>query len=248
MRDYALTALFLWGTTGMAVASHVHGRWLEDRRKVSTVTVYLIVLGLVAGSGMAVLGTAVVWNGDWMGLGASLPIGLLVGMLAWHSDVHLGRTLAPRTRTTPRRPVHVSRVRPIGMASGSRAAHRVAVNRWGARDRDAATQITLTRLLAGAMLEEIVYRGVLVQIAITEASRWATVPLLLIAVVAFGVSHLPFGWSQALAKLPLSILAMAATLATGTIVAAVIGHVLFNYRVWLHYRRAGTALVSGASQ
>lgn len=239
MREYWLTTLFLWGLVAMALASHVHGRWMEGRVRVSTVTVYLAVLGVLSASGVWLLGPSMLWRGDLTGLLLALPAGVLIAVLTWYADTTLVRRLvkpAPRpVRTT------TGRARPIGMAAGGKPAPRRVANQWRSRDRDAATKIGVTSLVTGAVLEEVVYRGVLVRIAF-ETPVWSTVVLLILSVFAFALSHLPFGWPQAVAKLPLSVLAMVVTLATGTLLAAVLGHVLFNLQVWRRYRRTGGGL------
>ncbi|MEV6239795.1 type II CAAX endopeptidase family protein [Lentzea sp. NPDC051838] len=238
MREYGLTTLFLWGLVAMALASHGHGRWLEGRVRVSTVTVYLAVLGVLSASGVWLLGPSVWWRGDLLGLLFAVPAGVLMAVLTWYADTTLVRRLVkpkPRpVRTT------TGRARPIGMAAGGKPEPR-RTNQWRDSDRDAATRIGVGSLVTGAVLEEVVYRGVLVRIAF-ETPVWSAVVLLVLAVFAFALSHLPFGWPQAVAKLPLSVLAMVVTLATGTLLAAVIGHVLFNLKVWQRYRRTGGAL------
>jgi uncharacterized membrane protein len=56
----------------------------------------------------------------------------------------------------------------------------------------------------------------------------------------FAVSHVFFGWGQVLSKLPLAALCTIAVLVTGTVLPAVIGHVIFNAWVWRYHRATPT--------
>jgi membrane protein YdbS with pleckstrin-like domain len=63
----------------------------------------------------------------------------------------------------------------------------------------------------------------------------------------FCAAHLHFGWAGAVAKLPLTVLALAAVLLLGTVWPAVVAHVLFNYRVWRSWREQPHFVAGAAS-
>jgi hypothetical protein len=50
--------------------------------------------------------------------------------------------------------------------------------------------------------------------------------------VLFALVHIPFGLVEVFSKLPLSILALATVLMLGTVVPAMLAHVLFNVWMW----------------
>jgi hypothetical protein len=50
-------------------------------------------------------------------------------------------------------------------------------------------------------------------------------------VVAFGLAHVEFGWAHVSAKTFLATMALASVVLTGSVVAAVVGHCLFNANV-----------------
>jgi hypothetical protein len=254
MRTYLLTVLVLWGLAPMALASHVHGRWIETRaRTLPTLLVYLVLMTALVGVALVLLGQRVLWDGRWAGLAAALPTGVILTEASWRTDRYLVRKLSLRqARSAPTTSRVVGKSRPVGIAArGVRpatATHRsTPVNRWTRVEREREIYVALPWLVAGAVLEEVWYRGALGRIALSETSLPTGVLLLLGATAAFALSHLPFGWRQAAAKLPLSFLALGATLATGTVLTAVIGHTLFNVRVWRLYQRSKAGRVEADS-
>jgi membrane protease YdiL (CAAX protease family) len=81
-------------------------------------------------------------------------------------------------------------------------------------------------------LEEIVYRGLLVQVCFLLPGAWWRGLALAATILFFCLSHLQFGWSQVAAKAPLALVAMAAALSTGSVLSAVAVHVVFNVEIW----------------
>lgn len=255
MHRYLLTVLVLWGLAPMALASHVHGRWIETRvRTLPTLFVYLILMTVLAGVALAVLRQRMFWDGRWVGLAAALPAGVVLTEASWRADRYLVRKLGARpARSAQPASRLVGKSRPIGIAArGVRpatASQRSApMNRWTRTEREREIYVALPWLVAGAVLEEVWYRGALGRMALSELPLPAGVLLLLGATIAFALSHLPFGWRQAAAKLPLSVLALGATVTTGTVLTAVIGHTLFNVRVWRLYQRSKTGREEAATR
>lgn len=87
-------------------------------------------------------------------------------------------------------------------------------------------------LVAIALLEELIFRGFLL-----SGCRLIEQPILEhLAIVAtcaaFALAHIRFGWAQVASKIPLSILATAAAMISGGVVAAMIVHAVFNFEVW----------------
>lgn len=187
-----------------------------------------------------------------------VPLGLALGRAAQIADRRITRhfTARARARTAPTErargastPSRAGAARPVGLAA-RRAVPGAAIrntpdpsarggNRWSVKERDRETRVGLGALLAGAVLEEAVYRGVLGRLGL-DLGGVAGAALIVLAVVAFCLAHLPFGWPQALAKLPLSLMTAAAFLLSGGIVAGLVGHALFNWEYWRYQRALGT--------
>jgi membrane protease YdiL (CAAX protease family) len=94
----------------------------------------------------------------------------------------------------------------------------------------------VSSLLIAAVLEELVYRGLLVSVCYLPAGIGWNALLLLVMMTVFALSHIWFGWAHVLAKLPLSATTMVTVLALGTVLPAIVAHVFFNYRIWRETR------------
>jgi hypothetical protein len=77
---------------------------------------------------------------------------------------------------------------------------------------------------------------VLVSLCFLLPEPWLVALALAGTLAAFATSHVWFGWTHVLAKLPLGALALICVLAVGNVVPAVIAHVVFNLRIWSEIR------------
>ncbi|MBV6703115.1 CPBP family intramembrane glutamic endopeptidase [Kitasatospora aureofaciens] len=254
MRAYLLAVLVLWGLAPMALASHLHGRWIETKfRNLPTLPVYLVLMTGLVGLALAVLGPRMLWDGRWPGLATAAPGGIVLTEITWRADRYLLRKLGRRPgRPAPNTAQVVRQTRPVGIAArgprpATAAQRTMPTNRWGKAERQREIYVGLPWLVAGAVLEELWYRGALGHLALSGIPLPVGVLLLAGTTAAFALSHLPFGWRQTAAKLPLSVLAITATLTTGTVLTAVIGHTLFNVRVWHLYQRTTAARAKAAT-
>ncbi|CAL9535266.1 CPBP family intramembrane glutamic endopeptidase [Streptomyces sp. enrichment culture] len=244
------------GLASMTVAAHVHTRWAGLRR-VPMLALHTCVCVLVVSGGVALLGAGVLRpvGGAWVpGLG-SLPPGLLAGLLlgplvayaATRADRSLtrwwGRQAGHAVRDDRSVTQRSGQARPAGVALSAPTTRRTGLIE--ARNNFAPTsadlQVRLPLLLAVAVAEELVYRGVLTGLALRAGSGIAVVGALLGVQLVFAVSHVFFGWGQVLSKLPLAGLCAGAVLLTGTVLPAVVGHALFNTWVWRYHRARPSA-------
>jgi hypothetical protein len=92
--------------------------------------------------------------------------------------------------------------------------------------------VVLAHLVVCAGLEELLFRGVIVSLAFTVPVAAGTVMVLTLSVAMFGAAHADLGLGQALAVLPLGLLALASVLVSGSVVPAVVAHVVMNVRAW----------------
>jgi membrane protease YdiL (CAAX protease family) len=88
----------------------------------------------------------------------------------------------------------------------------------------------LSSLVLIAGLEEVIYRGWLLQACRLVPSTLLSAVAVGASLLAFSLVHLRFGWTHVLAKTPLGTLALAGVLVTGSVVAAIVAHVEFNVR------------------
>lgn len=120
--------------------------------------------------------------------------------------------------------------RSAGSVWPSRQQERSAQSGW--------RQIVLTSSVG--VLEELVFRGVLLQLCLGFAS-WTAIGIALTAMVLmFALSHVWYGVEHVIAKLPLSVVTTVLVLAMGTVWPAVVTHVIFNVEI-LRKRRLAVA-------
>jgi hypothetical protein len=83
-----------------------------------------------------------------------------------------------------------------------------------------------------AVLEEVLFRGVLVDLAL--GLPWPALAGVCLAATAavFALTHLQLGWGEVLAKLPLAVVTLAAALLLRSVLPAVIAHLWFNLQAW----------------
>ncbi|HEV9038750.1 MAG TPA: CPBP family intramembrane glutamic endopeptidase, partial [Puia sp.] len=82
-------------------------------------------------------------------------------------------------------------------------------------------------------LEEICYRGIILQTILYKAVGAPRALLICLQVILFGLNHVFFGARQVLMKTLLGLLLTVITLVTGTLVPAMLAHSLFN--AWAIY-------------
>jgi hypothetical protein len=238
------------GLAGLTIASHLHTRWAGLRRMpllgLHVVISALAVLGAVMPLGIAVLAPTGL-AGGW-GLASGVLLGPAVGLAVIRLDRTItawwGRGVGHSVRDNRSVQLRSGHARPAGVAVASTAGQARRTGLIEARNDFAPTsadlRVRLPLLLAVAVAEEVVHRGVLLAFAVR-------IPNLVIAGLAvlgvqlvFAVSHVFFGWGQVLSKLPLAALCTIAVLVTGTVLPAVIGHVIFNAWVWRYHRATPT--------
>ncbi|ETK35255.1 CPBP family intramembrane glutamic endopeptidase [Microbispora sp. ATCC PTA-5024] len=247
-RAYALTALALLSLSCLTLAAHLHTRWSWVRR-LPLLAVHTLLMAALVAAGAALLGPASVvapvldHPAGWWGVPAGAALGVALGLLVVRVDLAITtawRAARPaRARPAPQR---MTAARPAGFAaSGTRVSERRRTGLVRARNDYAPTgsdlQVRLELLVAVAVGEELVFRGVLTRLALLLADVRLVAGALVLVAAVFACSHVFFGWAQVLAKTPLATAACLVTLLTGNVLAAVVAHVLFNVWVW-RYRRS----------
>ncbi|GII60441.1 hypothetical protein Skr01_05260 [Sphaerisporangium krabiense] len=247
-RAYALTALALLSLACLTLAAHLHTRWAWVRR-LPLLGVHVLLMGTLVAAAAALLGPVAVvapvpgHAAGWWGVPAGVVLGFALGLAVIRVDRAIttagrGRRPAPGGPPPPR----MSAARPAGFAaSGTAAAERRRTGLVRARNDYSPTgsdlQVRLELLVAVAVGEELVFRGVLTRLALLPSDVRVAAAGLAVTAAVFACSHVFFGWVQVLAKTPLALLTCAATLLTGNVLAAAVAHVVFNVWVW-RYRRS----------
>jgi hypothetical protein len=234
------------GLAGLTIAAHLHTRWAGLRRLpllgLHLVISVITVLGAVAPLGILVLAPA--WGSGFWGVAGGVLVGPVVGYAVIRLDRAItgwwGRGYGHAVRDNRSVALRSGHARPAGVAAGSTGGQARRTGLTEARNDFAPTsadlQVRLPLLLGVAAAEEVVHRGVLLALALRIPSPVLAGFAVLGVQLAFALSHVFFGWGQVLSKLPLAALCTVAVLATGTVVPAVIGHLIFNAWVWRYHR------------
>jgi membrane protease YdiL (CAAX protease family) len=207
LRAYVVAAVAVYSLACAPTAALVQSL-VPAKRRPPFLPVYLgTLLAVAAVAGVALRLPGLRWS-SWTVV--AVVVGLAAGEVAVRADAWIRRSLTRRTRYVPA-------MRPA-VAAPPMAAHA-----------------TLALLLGVAVLEEVLYRGVLVDLSL-ELPVVAAAACIAATVVAFAAAHVYWGWVEMLAKLPLGLAALAASLPFRVVLGAIAAHVVFNTRAWLATR------------
>jgi hypothetical protein len=202
------------------------------KRKTGFFRVHLGVLIFGAAWGLAFLSGGLLRPPSAGAAAAALPVGLAVGYAALRLDRAILRRLRSRSRERSRAAALPDAPRLPGAARSPRAG-----------SVEAAPE--LLPWLAIAVLEELLYRGILTDLALSLPGWPLTAAALLGVALVFALSHINFGLEHVAAKAPLGVLAALSVLLLGTVWPAVVGHVLFNGGIWRSWRHRPQLVAAG---
>jgi membrane protease YdiL (CAAX protease family) len=240
LHSFATAIVALYASTSGSFAGYLCARWLQAT---SFLLVYVVVMGLVLCIALWSLRLGFVTEHSISASIWGAPTGVTAGVAAVWGDRMVKRYVwrrrpghrRVRRSSQTRAQVGPGSLRPLPIPE-SFALAPTGRRPTASPIRRVSTLTAPLRLLAllvsAAVLEETLFRGVLVELAL-GVHPWP-VAAISVAVTAalFALMHIPFGLVEVLSKLPLSILALATVLALGTVVPAMLAHVLFNVWMW----------------
>lgn len=244
--SYGIAILVVVSLGSFMLAGDVWSRWTAGTR-ISVFHVYCGIIGFLCAWGFLVVDSSLIPGSSALGWVLSLPVGLAVGHLARRGDRAVVRAFNRRTvmrrrddlSSRPGAAMMRPQVRPsfagtLPFTGGQQARRRLITRRTrrSLPSSFAAQNPTLPVLVIGAGFEELVFRGFLVSVCFLLPHAALTALALVGTVAAFALFHVWFGWAHVLAKLPLGLLCLVAVLALGTVLPAIVAHVLFNFDVW----------------
>lgn len=241
---YELTILVSFCLSSFSLASWLHTRWLSDT-KVDFFRVYAALLASIVLGGFWLIGWR--WSFDvsavWIAL--SLPVGAVLGLLAERLDRRIVRCLLRRHGLRPatahsvnvQRRTHIVSQMPPSMQRKNRGLRAIKSHHMIAE----ALRPTLALMLCIAAMEELIFRGLLLQLAELSPSLWVYGTCVVGTLVVFACSHIQFGWVHVLGKAPLGALCLLVTLVSGSVVGAIVAHALFNFRAFTAIRDQSVA-------
>ena len=246
---YAVAALVLCSLSCGELANHLRMR-CPGLRQAAFFPVYVVTMAVVSGFAVLVLDLPSVVRLSWTVLALSLPLGVAAGAVAWWGGLAVKRHLLRRSLLRPRR-ARIARPRRSERTIGSPAEHLSRASSWPAWSERVTLQERRLRpnhlsenegtaqryrvlgwLLLAGVLEEVLFRGVLVELILDLESPVLIVLCLVATVVVFAMSHLRLGYGEGLAKLPLGSVTLLVALLTRSVVPALVAHVFFNLWAW----------------
>lgn len=234
--SYGIAVLVLNGISASSLAALLHRRWAADRGIRYSYVYSLVMLIIVLWGGL------ILDSRPLVGSPRSWLLGILLG--------GVGGVLATQADRAIRRLADRRYQEPSTFRAGRRGAHQEprrlgTINRNGTPygpnlqvldDQVKHYGFTLWPLVAVATLEEMIYRGWLLEVCRLLPSGALSGVAVVATVLAFSLLHLPFGWPHVVGKTPLGVLALIGVLLTGSVVAAIVAHICFNVQVWHEQR------------
>jgi CAAX prenyl protease-like protein len=255
--SYGIAILILYSLGSFSLAAQIHARWLGPKR-VGLMVIYCAVMAFAVIWGLLIFDPGQIFGGSTTVWIVSIPIGLVAGLLAVWSDQAIVRRLSRRVPLlrTPRLNSEDARLDAARVEANLRYLGDVPETRLTSGKSVGSPRLQspesrrfgLLSVVLAAVLEEIVYRGLLVQVCLLIPNgMWAGLGLAA-TVVFFSLSHLPFGWPQVAAKSPLGLLALSAALGVGSVLPAIATHLVFNIKIWRNVAEAPALEVGAESR
>jgi hypothetical protein len=251
---YGVAILVVYGLGSSSLAVHIHSRWLAGRRT-NFWTVRNLIQALTVVWGLSLFAPGQIFGNSLTAWSLSIPAGVVAGWTAgWAEQIIIRRSSrwqlvlanqsGPKGSSTVRRTgdPRSRRVRPAPTPTAGVAKKRdIGIRKgWESfRLGPAEMQFGFWSIMIASVLEELVYRGFLVQACFLLANRFLLVMALAGTLLVFAISHVQFGWLQVLAKLPLGALALMTVLSFETVLPAIVAHIIFNCRVWKKLNEEG---------
>lgn len=247
--SYGIVILVVYSLSAFSVTLQLYYRRLNEKG-VNFALLYSGVMVFTISWGVLVLGPEHIFGDSVIAWVLSLPIGLVVGSLAGWSDRaiirHLSRSRsmlkdgARQDRRSGMKHIRhegVLQVRsthiPVSRQIAKKRSLKLSQGEQNLRQVLANQQPGLWSLIAVAGLEEIIYRGLLVKACFLLPNSFLITGALVGTVMAFALSHIWYGWSHVFAKLPLGVLALLTAIGFGTVLPAIVAHMIFNRKVWI---------------
>jgi len=223
-----ILGLMLLCASSSALASYTKlrfARCFQDYDATYAVTLVVVVTyGLLIGAPSLALPI----EGGLLAASSWLAAGLTAGFLAFHADRRIVALIRPHlTPNVANAMPTPQRTRPSGHSMPPWSLHSV----WSPQTR-------LFVLLTSAGLEEVAFRGFMLQTFLFVRPFVAQAALVAALIPVFALTHLWFGWTQVAAKLPLAALTLGVALSSNSLTPAIATHLMFNMLIWRRERIA----------
>lgn len=225
---YGVAGLWL-GAAGLNEVARLVRDLLSYRLAQSNSFSYALATGVLALLAFALTG------GEWrrednplLWVAVSAVAGALLAYPTLIADERLARTLARRSAAQGRDAAAQSwgRARIVAVPAITASKRVPSLSRSGMSSKSSTWRPVLV-VACIALFEEAIFRGGLLVLALKLPIGWA-VTLIVVGSALFLLNHRDLGYQQVIVKVPLLAACLAVTLVSGTLVGAVVLHVIFN--------------------
>lgn len=230
----ALTALAL---AGRPVSAHILAWCISRDLHVRPGVIFIITMTPIAIGAIVAGATISPVPEETTQAGIHVLIGLGIGTLFILAEWSLARYIRPKTPLAPEMTDIDTRLHtdPVVTDAGGIAG---IYRHWSTPQKMAiARPWALPELCLVAIVEEVLYRGVVGFVALSVGTPAASLGLLAVSAVLFGLSHDAFGAHQIVLKTAYAAVLTGATLLAGSLLPAVVGHLVLNAFSWVQTRR-----------
>ena len=235
--SYGIAILVLNGLGASSLAAFFYRRWVANLG-IPYSRLYLVAMLLVVLWGGLIFGLAPLGGSpaSWL---ISIPLGIMGGVAAAKADRAIRRLTYWRGSAPKRFEPSRTRVPQNPKRVGSITGRKHTTSASNDREFHHGSEgygFSLWSLVALAALEEVFYRGWLLEVCRLLPSTTLGWAAIVATVLVFSLIHLPFGWPDVIGKVPLGILALIGVQLTGSVAAAIVTHIYFNVQFWWEQR------------
>lgn len=232
-RTSIIIIAFLWSLFPRAISSRFFPSGVAIRYL--WVDPYVLVLILVIAGNAVLFGWSALLESASRNVALAMALGLLVGVGDIFLELYLVRFL--RKRVSEKSLNHRGPRRIPGWIGASVSEARLKAKSWEPEVRQhPGSNFRLLDLSLSAVLEECLYRHYLIATALVLTGNMIAAAS--VACLAYGLIHGYFGIANVVTKILSGALYTAAIIATGSIVAAVLAHLVLNLAAFLSAKRS----------
>jgi len=234
----ALTALAL---AGRPLSAHILAWCVSRGLRVRPGVIFIVTMTPIA-VGAIVTGATISPTPDKITqVGIHVLIGLGLGALFVLTEWSLARYVRPKTQRATEATDIDARLHTDPSVADADGIARI-YRHWATPQKIAiARPWALPELCLVAIVEEILYRGIVGFVALSVETPAASIGLLAVSAMLFGLSHDAYGAHQIVLKTAYASVLAGTTLLAGSLLSAVVGHLALNAFSWAqtrHWMRA----------
>ena len=219
MNIYSYVILLLLSLSYFSLSAHIYTHWINST-KIRYWIVYVFILSFITVLGFSILGVHEV-------LGDLLSYALIVVFTGVLSGILIGILDKKILHYILRKNYLTKTNSKIGSQTKGITANKTKNLSASILDYE----LNVTSAVLVGILEELIFRGILVHLCLIIPFKQLIPFALAFNIIWFSLSHIEFGWPNVISKTPLGIITLLGTLITGSVLFAVIVHVVFNLRV-----------------